>query len=398
MRLGGWPAAVLVVGLAIAGLQSALILMSWNHAGANDWYWRPFALGMVGVALSYLLVGTILLRKRPGNAVAAVLAAIGLSGLIYSLVSEWALWGLLVDPGSLPGAGIAGVLGQTIWVIPFGLVPILVLVYPTGRVLSPRWWWPAVPPTLAALAMVVAGTVAFWPLRDSGARILYGDPPDGGWVGELVAAVVPLYVLGLGGALVSVVIRWRRASGLERLQMKWLVPAGAILLSQAVAIMVPATGEVLGEVLLLAGLGSIPVVIGVAILRYRLYEIDRIISRTIGYLLVAGSLALVWVATVTLLSLVLPSESSLAVAASTLAVAALVNPIRKRTQRMVDRRFNRSRYDAESVVEHFAGSLRGPADSNGVVDSLVTVVARTMQPTSVGIWVRDEAKQVRSSP
>ena len=110
MRLGGWPAAVLVVGLAIAGLQSALILMSWNHAGANDWYWRPFALGMVGVALSYLLVGTILLRKRPGNAVAAVLAAIGLSGLIYSLVSELALWGLLVAPGSLPGAGIAGVL------------------------------------------------------------------------------------------------------------------------------------------------------------------------------------------------------------------------------------------------------------------------------------------------
>lgn len=388
MRLGGWPAAVLVVGLAIAGLQSALILMSWSHAGANDWYWRPFALGMVGVALSYLLVGTILLRKRPGNAVAAVLAAIGLSGLIYSLVSEWALWGLLVAPGSLPGAGIAGVLGQTIWVIPFSLVPILVLVYPTGRVLSPRWWWPAVPPTLAALAMVVAGTVAFWPLRDSGARILYGDPPDGGWVGELVAAVVPLYVLGLGGALVSVVIRWRRASGLERLQMKWLVPAGAILLSQAVAIMVPATGEVLGEVLLLAGLGSIPVVIGVAILRYRLYEIDRLVSRGVSYAIVTLALVGVYTLVVFLVGTVLSFDGELSVAASTLAVAALFSPLRRRIQDSVDRRFNRRRYDLGRIVEGFSHSLRGELEVTELAAQLRETTARTMEPASVSLWLR----------
>lgn len=180
------------------------------------------------------------------------------------------------------------------------------------------------------------------------------------------------------------------ARAAERLQFRWLLFGGAVF------VLVSTFGQFLpensrAELIWLVGGWAIPISIGVAVIRYRLYEIDRIISRTIGYTLVAGSLTLVWVVTVTVLTLVLPSESPLAVAASTLAVAALFNPLRKQTQRLVDRRFNRSHYDAESLMEQFAGSLRGSTDSSGVVDGLVSVVAKTMQPTSVAVWVKDGA-------
>jgi len=136
------------------------------------------------------------------------------------------------------------------------------------------------------------------------------------------------------------------------------------------------------------------VAVAIGVLRYRLYEIDRIISRTVGYLLVVALLGAVFFGVVTTLSSVLPTESQLAVAASTLAVAALFNPLRRRVQEWVDRRFNRSRYDAQRVMERFAGSLQGRLDHDGVVEGWVEVVAETMQPEAISVWVRNDFETV----
>ncbi|MEX1125066.1 MAG: hypothetical protein WEE53_05320, partial [Acidimicrobiia bacterium] len=157
-------------------------------------------------------------------------------------------------------------------------------------------------------------------------------------------------------AIVSLVMRWKGARGVERLQLRWLVPSFAVLGAGLLAEFGGFQGSLAGNVLLPAGAILVPVAIGFAILRYRLYEIDRIISRTVSYAVVVGLLGLVFFGVVTVLTSLLPAESDLAVAGSTLAVAALFNPVRRRVQGWVDRRFNRSRYDAQKVMDAFSGS------------------------------------------
>jgi hypothetical protein len=197
------------------------------------------------------------------------------------------------------------------------------------------------------------------------------------------------FILGFMSAIpatLSVIARFRRAGFVERQQIKWLLAATCVF---AVAYMLGATSEDewVWWVVSLA-MAAIPLAILLAVLRYRLYEIDRIISRTVGYVLVIALLGAVYVAGAAALSSFLPDESPLAVAGSTLAVAAAFNPIRRRVQDWVDRRFNRSRYDARQVMDRFAGSLQGGVDSEEVVDGWVGVVSETMEPSSVGVWVR----------
>jgi hypothetical protein len=188
--------------------------------------------------------------------------------------------------------------------------------------------------------------------------------------------------------MVSLVVRWVRSTGEEHLQMKWLVPAFFVFGLGVFAEFGGFQGSLAANILLPAGLILVPVAIGLAILRYRLYDIDRIVSRTVSYTLVVVLLAAVYVGGVTGLTSLLPDQSRLVVAATTLAVAALFNPVRRRVQGWVDRRFNRSRYDTQRVMDRFAGSLRDQVDTTEVVDGWVGVVAETMQPAAVGVWVR----------
>ena len=196
------------------------------------------------------------------------------------------------------------------------------------------------------------------------------------------------FVVGLGAAIVSLILRRRRSTGIERQQYRWL------LLGASLFVLISAAGQVLPEdsvfeLLWLVGGSAIPICIGVAVVRYRLFEIDRVISRTVGYALVVGVLGLVFLGVVTILTWVSPAESQLAVAGSTLVVAALFNPLRKRLQGWVDRRFNRSKYDAERVMEQFAGSLQDRVDEEDLVHGWVGVVSETMEPALAGVWVRD---------
>jgi drug/metabolite transporter (DMT)-like permease len=196
------------------------------------------------------------------------------------------------------------------------------------------------------------------------------------------------FVIGLAAiAILSLVLRRRKSTGTERQQYRWL------LLGASLFVLISAAGQVLPEdsmfeVLWLVGGSAIPICICVAVVRYRLFEIDRVISRTVGYVLVVGVLGLVFLGAVTLLTWVSPAESQLAVAGSTLVVAALFNPLRKRLQGWVDRRFNRSKYDAERVMEHFAGSLQDRVDEDELVRGWVGVVSATMEPAAASVWVR----------
>lgn len=220
-----------------------------------------------------------------------------------------------------------------------------------------------------------------WPV--AGWTVLTRRP--GNRIGQLSMAIGATMGLAFG----RLFVRGKRSSGTERQQFRWLFLGGGVfVVIGGAAQFLPENSS--AETLWLLGGWSIPISIGVAVVRYRLYEIDRIISRTIGYGLVIGSLAIVGVVTVTLLTSLVSAESPLAVAGSTLAVAALFNPLRRRVQEWVNRPFNRARYDAQRVMERFAGSLQGRLDHDGVVDGWVGVVAETMQPASVAVWVREE--------
>jgi cytochrome bd-type quinol oxidase subunit 1 len=209
------------------------------------------------------------------------------------------------------------------------------------------------------------------------------------WYGFVDAGFIIGFVSVLPATL-SVVARYRRAESVERQQIKWLLAATTLL---ALAFIVGALSSESNQApwwVVACGMAAIPISILFAVLRYRLYDIDRILSRTVSYVIVIGLLAGVYLFGLTAMTNFLPSDSSLSVAASTLAVAALFNPLRRRVQAWVERRFNRSRYDAQQVMERFSGSLRQDLDQDTVVTGWVGVVSETMQPVSAAVWIRND--------
>ena len=328
-------------------------------------------------------VGYLILVRRPGNGVGSAALIIGLA---------WGVgFALLTVSATLPVGPVAAwaeLVNILLGVLPWIAIVWLVLVYPsggyagraervTGRLLIGFG-------LIASIAFAVDTT----PMEETGLLSPLAVPALQDIASALTAdqsfLVVIAFVLT---AIILVVARWRRSVGVERLQYQWLMMGAlAFLLIMTIGQFVPEDSP--GEVLWILGGSAIPGAIGVAILRYRLFEIDRLISRTVGYLVVVGLLAAVFFGVVTTVSSLLQVESDLAIAASTLAVAALFNPLRRRVQDLVDRRFNRSRYDTQLVMDAFAGSLRHQLDTEQVVDGWVGVVSETMQPTSVGVWLR----------
>jgi hypothetical protein len=264
-------------------------------------------------------------------------------------------------------------------------VSAVILCFPSGK---PLGWWRlfALGPVGGTISTLV-GSALLWglPLETLVAEDLVSQTPwyplvDAGFVVGFVS-VIP--------ATLSVLARYRRAGEIERHQIKWLLAATSLV---AVAYVVGAASDDSNEVvwwIVSFGVAAIPISILFAVLRYRLYEIDRILSRTVSYVIVVGVLTGVYLAGLSLLSSLF-TESSLSVAASTLAAAALFTPLRRRVQAGVDRRFNRSRYDAEQVIEGFSDSLRQDLDTHTVMRGWVGVVSETMQPSSVAVWVRND--------
>jgi hypothetical protein len=330
-------------------------------------------------------VGALLAWKRPANPIGWLLSGTGLAyatGIFGAVLMHFA--------GT---RALASWLGWT-WFAGIALVVYVVLLFPTGALPSRRW---------RPVAWVAGAALAGWVLGNAFAPTLIANGPAKNPVGVHGPAGAVLTVLGESGgaliaatglaAIVSLLFRYHRAGMAERAQLKWLVYAGALIVTALVcgtlAEQVISPGGAANNVqngLLSGAIALVPLAIGIAVLRYRLYDIDRIISRTLAYAIVTGLLIGIYAGLVLLATQVLQIHSAVAVAAATLAAAALFNPVRRRVQHRVDRRFNRSRYDADQTVAEFATRLKDAVDLDTVRADLATVVQATLEPAQVWIW------------
>jgi len=354
--------------------------------------WEPRASNatvgaVILVTVSAATVGAVLAGRRPRHPVGWLLLGVGLALPVSLLVQAYVDYGLLARPGSLPAARyLAGFSNGTVGIVWLACAGFVLLLTPTGSLPSPRWRWWAGVAAAAPVVTVLAAVVQPDPLAPDYlgnplavpalARILQVPRVTG-----IVIVVVSLLV-GAG----SLVGRFRRARGVERLQLRWLALAAALLLVALVAGFLGKDEVVFASMAL--GVALLPLATGAAILRYRLYDLDRIVSRTLAYGLLTVLLGGAYAGVVLGLGQLLGRGSSLVVAAATLAVAAVFQPARRRIQQLVDRRFNRRRYDAARTIAAFSARLRQQVDLDTLTTELVGVVEGAMQPTSVSLWLR----------
>jgi hypothetical protein len=353
---------------------------------------------------AFMTVGAVIVAHRPGNAVGWIFSAIGLLTATGMLAGEYAARANLARSDALPGGVLAAWYMSWFWYPVLALVLVFtLLLFPTGRLLSARWRPVAVAAaaatvgvtTLSALTptLVDENYVVRNPIGLAGVQ----DPEE-----TAVGAVLfGLLLVCMGAAALSLVLRFHRAQGVERQQLKWFTYAGALMvLFGLVPELLPTTAKV-SEALWGLGAVFVPVAAGIAILRYRLYDIDRLINRTLVYGLLTALLAGVYVGLVLLLGQVFgrlgTEPSSWAVAGATLAVAALFQPARRRIQSVVDRRFNRRRYDAAKTIEAFSARLREEIDLDTLSAELLAVVDQTMEPTRLSLWLRPPVNRARPS-
>ncbi|MEX1125064.1 MAG: hypothetical protein WEE53_05310 [Acidimicrobiia bacterium] len=349
-------------------------------------------IGYVILQGAILVTGVIILANRPRNLVGRLILAAGVS-----FAASWILFipsVLLLESGDVAMAGLLEALSNAMGTLWVPLLAAAFIYFPDGMFPSLRWRW--VRPVLwmtGVLAVLAPLTNGGWGGDESTAITENPLREPLHPLGEILAAAfsVALIVSTLT-ACVAVIVRFRRSEGIVRQQMKWLAFAALLQviwfpIELAISGSVASSGVVgvIGSLVFTLSL----VAIVVAVLRFRLYEVDRIISRTVSYSLVAALVVGTFFGFVTLLTSLLPTESSLAVAGSTLAVAALFNPARKRIQDWVDRRFNRSRYHSQQVVSGFTSELRDQTDFDQLTAGLGKVVEETLHPVGLGIWIAD---------
>jgi hypothetical protein len=391
-----WPA---VLAWGLLGVELALLAsFPWldrliRAAGRPDLsFVDPFAIPPTVAALAAGVVGAVLASRRPRHPVGWLLLAMGVSMGISAVAVGYVPYGLVVRPGALPAANVVARVNPVSIALVVAVVGFILLLTPTGSPPSPRWRRLAGVLAVAVAVTLVAATVAPGSL-DPLAQFVAGPLDPQVYGGALRVALQLALLAGLLTVLAgaaSLVARFRSARGVERLQLQWVALAAALTgLSMLAAAVLIAVGEVnLGAWASVIGATFLPLATGAAILRYRLYDLDRIISRTLAYglltLLLGGAYALVVLG----LGQLLGRDSTLAVAAATLAVAAAFQPARRRIQRAVDRRFNRRRHDAARLIERFGGHLRDQVDLDTLTTEVLAVAEQTMQPTRASLWLR----------
>jgi hypothetical protein len=371
------------LALAIVNIAACAVLGVVTLSNVGPDLADPTSIVLFGaVVTAFSLMGALLVRRVPENRIGALLLATGTVQTASVAVLEYAgLGGAAVPPW--PAVAFAASFGDAAYVAPWVIALIGVpLVFPDGRLPSPRFRW--------VVWVTGAGMVS----------LLLGQPasliPGLADLGPLVSVLALLAsVFGLGGAVAAIWLRFRRGNPVQRQQIKWLlavagVAAFAFPLAVAFGSSESPVALAFWLIAFLAYL-ALPVAIGIAVLRYRLYEIDRIISRTIGYAVVTITLAVVFSGAILLFQAVLApltGGDTVAVAASTLISAALFQPLRRRVQAAVDRRFNRARYDAERTVAAFAAQLRDEVDLERLRADVLAMITQTVAPTTVGLWLR----------
>jgi hypothetical protein len=406
-QLAAWG----LLATALAVIQ-ALVLAGVNAQAGH------LSAGRVGICVLVALAaglyagfGRLIAVRRPGNPIGWLLAATGLALALSVLTEQYTLYGLATAAGALPGTRLAGWLSGTLSALTIVLVALLVLLFPDGRLPSRRWrpvrWAIIVVMTGWLATQLQAGTAVTGGYVNSlePAGVTYPNPlgifPRHGWFSHLVAANFALAAVTAILVVVSVFVRRRSAkNGADAERRKQLAWLGYVGLMTAASVPVFLVGSVfahgtrawllftLWSLMVLTPVAGIPVACAMAVLKYRLYEIDRLISRTVAYAVVTGLLVGVYAGLVLLTSAVLPAHTQVAVAVATLVAAALFSPLRRRVQTVVDRRFNRARYDAGLTVTAFAARLADTTDLDALSEDLTATVNRALEPAHLSLWSR----------
>ena len=372
---------------------------------------RQFSFSNIGVgvllALPFALVGTVVAGRQPRNPVGWLLLAFAFFDALSSGSGMYSVLRYRLGYTSLPLGPLAAFLAPA-WIAIVALLPLPIALFPDGRMPSSKWratvWvylgllgvW------LGTLAAIQADGLIFRPIRvDRSGEVILLNHATGAWktVGHAtVLLLIPYLTISLAwiGRQIGA---FRRATGEARQQLKWLMSGGAVSVIGFMIALSPGSPsgllfQLITDTAVLA-FAALPLSIGIGILKYRLYEIDRLVSRTLSYAILTGLLVGVFVGIVALTTKVLPFSSPVAVAASTLTAAALFNPLRIKVQRIVDRRFNRARYDAEAIVAAFTLRLRDAVDLDTVRGELLAAVAGAVQPAHASVWIRPPAPRSR---
>jgi hypothetical protein len=371
----------------------------------------PALITLIGalVYMAYVTIGALIIWRRPGNRIGWLLLSIGFLTIVASLMIDYAIYGLVTRPGSQPYALWVGSLAEPIRSVAFYLILFLLLLFPTGRLPSPRWRWLAwatgITAVLASLSEVLGPDMSnissvLAPFTNPTAVL----PNDLANTLQAFTGFLMIFACFIA-CCVSVVARYRRAGGVERQQIKWLVVAGvwATLCFLVVIVGVMTNNSLLASSLtfyiLFAG---IPVAVGIALLRYRLFDIDVLINRALVYgaltaLLAALYFGGVWgaQALVNAITHQPKGESPVIIVLTTLVIAALFTPLRSRIQSFIDHRFYRSKYDAALTLQRFSESLRTDLDLKEMRSHLISVVDETMRPSQISLWLRQSEEERR---
>ena len=384
------------VALALAALSAAcsalalvwLLLSLDAPVGEGSWGFRGF--GLIN-AIGFTAIGAIVTLRRPSSVIGWFLLANGVLWSVIDVEVEYAVYAILGRPSPLPGGVVAAWLGSWEWTINIGLYPVLFVIFPDGRLSTPARR--AIVAAATMVTVLLAFQFAFRPgplqlaaFVDNPVTPLPQAAVDA--IGLAALAITFPMVLAAAGMLIG---RFRRSVGIERQQLKWLAYAAVpvVVIGPLSAIVPGKPIQVLSSILQF----TLPAAIAIAVLRYRLYDIDVLINRSLVYGALTATLAATYVAIVVLLQALLRAVvggSELSVAVSTLATLALAQPLRRRIQLAVDRRFYRSRYDAARTLDAFSVRLRDEVDLDSVRAELVHSVERTIHPASVSLWLRSE--------
>jgi hypothetical protein len=386
-------------GLAMVLEVAAIGLWLANHAILVSRFGSTQFQPHVFLVPGYATVGAVIAARR-GNRIGWLFVAFGLAAALLAFAESYFVRGAMLTPGSLPAARIAGWIASVLWPSGFLFLGLLSLLFPDGRLPSPRWR-----PIALALAISWTGfilSIAFTPGKMTLQGLTTTNPMGiaalghPGWRAVAQGAAV-LAVATLGAAALAPLLRFRRADPVQRQQLKWFafligVCAASALVASALLGVLPVVATVLWGVAIAGVVVGLPAAVGLAILRYRLYDIDRLINRTLVYATLTAVLGLGYAAAVLALGQLFGGVGdrtpSGAVAGATLAVAALFQPARRRIQQAVDRRFNRRRYDVARTIEEFSTRLRDQIDLDTLSTEILAVVDQTMEPTRVSLWLR----------
>jgi hypothetical protein len=400
-RAAAWLAwSVCAMSLAFLALSLLLILLGRTMTLTQGWTpWRDQALSLIGI-IGAPILGGLIASRRPGNSYGWLWLVFGLGLALQLLGESYAAYALVVEPGSLPAPRTISRLLALGGPLALALAPFLLLLFPTGRLPSRRWR------PLAWIAGI-SGTVLF-------TLALLFDSPDkvGGAITAVTVAAASVIFVAFALSALSLVVRYRRAIGVERQQLKWFALAAVVAAAFLVGQLLGFVGQLLGldrlvgetflNLLNAAINTALYLAVGIAILRYRLYDIDVLINRALVYGSLTIFLAATYVGGVVGLQAVFRTlsgqESTIAVVASTLVIAALFGPLRGRVQGFVDRRFYRSKYDAAKTLEAFGSRLRDQTDLDVLSGDLVGVARRSLQPEHVSLWLRPDAEPESRSP